>query len=60
MSYSEESHPCEHPGCENVVGFDDEPYCFKHSPDSGSCVRGYSYKEKHKDDARTPLEDFEF
>jgi len=42
-----DSHPCEYPGCENTVAYDDEPYCFTHSPDSGSYVPGYSYKAKH-------------
>lgn len=42
-----EPHPCEHPGCPRIVEYDDEPYCFTHSPDSGSFVPGYSYKETH-------------
>jgi len=37
-------HPCVEVGCNNTVLFDDEPYCFTHSPDSGSNVVGYSYK----------------
>lgn len=37
-------HPCAEPGCKHTVQFDDEPYCFTHSPDSGSSVREYSYK----------------
>lgn len=41
------SHPCEHPGCKNDVLYDDEPFCYDHSPDFGSNVPGYSYKEKH-------------
>lgn len=35
-------HKCEEAGCSHVVEFDDEPYCYTHSPDSGSSVRGYS------------------
>lgn len=35
-------HKCEHRGCAHVVQYDDEPYCFEHSPDSGSSVPGYS------------------
>jgi hypothetical protein len=35
-------HKCEMDGCENHIIYDDEPYCFKHSPDEGSSVRGYS------------------
>lgn len=47
--YSNEdgSHPCEDDTCELLVPFDDEPYCFDHSPDSGSHFIGYSYKEKY-------------
>jgi hypothetical protein len=37
------SHPCTKEGCTNTVEFDDEPWCFLHSPDSGSNVAGYSY-----------------
>ena len=36
-------HPCAEYGCEHTVLFDDEPYCYTHSPDEGSSVRGYSY-----------------
>ncbi len=35
-------HKCKRTGCETMVEFDDEPYCFGHSPDSGSSVAGYS------------------
>lgn len=42
-----EEHTCETPGCECTVPYDDEPHCFKHSPDSGSYVQGYSWKRKH-------------
>jgi len=46
--YFTESHPCTYfGGCENHVEFDDEPFCFVHSPDSGSVVPGYSYKNVH-------------
>jgi hypothetical protein len=37
-------HPCIKDGCTEHVGYDDEPFCFVHSPDSGSNIRGYSYK----------------
>lgn len=37
-------HPCTEPGCPHTVQFDDEPKCFKHSPDEGSSVPGYSWK----------------
>lgn len=40
------SHPCESPGCKTPVIYDDEPFCFEHSPDSGSHVSGYSYTER--------------
>lgn len=43
----DESHPCEVPSCPMIVPFDDEPYCFNHSPDEGSHRVGYSYKATH-------------
>lgn len=39
-----EIHPCTKDYCPRDVGYDDEPYCFEHSPMSGSNVPGYSYK----------------
>lgn len=42
-AFEDQSHPCQSPGCPNTVTYDDEPFCFKHSPDSGSSVPGYSY-----------------
>lgn len=39
-------HKCEVEGCRIMVTFDDEPYCFAHSPDSGSSERGYSAWER--------------
>lgn len=39
-------HKCEQPGCDITVEFDDEPYCFTHSPDEGSSVAGYSAMKK--------------
>lgn len=47
--YKEEPHPCEMDGCEDRSIYDDEPYCFKHSPDEGSFVKGYSYKKSHQE-----------
>lgn len=42
-------HKCSDPWCGTRVQYDDEPYCFKHSPDSGSSVKGYSaYQEALK------------
>ena len=38
------SHECENFSCTLTVPYDDEPYCFEHSPDSGSMFIGYSYK----------------
>lgn len=35
-------HKCIEPRCTNHIEFDDEPRCYKHSPDSGSSVKGYS------------------
>ena len=46
----ERPHPCEAPGCETMVPYDDEPYCLQHSAESGSYVRGYSYRRKHADE----------
>lgn len=43
-----DAHPCEYEGCEFEVPYDDEPYCFKHSPDSGSYMEGYSYRKAHE------------
>lgn len=47
----EQTHPCEMGGCKNIVPFDDEPYCYDHSPNSGSMLVGYSYKRNHPVDA---------
>jgi len=44
---SSQAHPCVVPGCTNTVPYDDEPWCFTHSPDSGSNVSGYSYAAGH-------------
>jgi hypothetical protein len=46
----ERPHPSEAPGCETMVPYDDEPYCLEHSAESGSYVRGYSYRRKHADE----------
>lgn len=35
-------HKCITDGCERTVELDDEPWCFTHSPDSGSSLPGYS------------------
>jgi len=40
-------HKCEVPSCSNMISYHDEPYCFKHSPDSGSSVRGYDSRQKN-------------
>lgn len=39
-------HTCKAHGCARSVEFDDEPYCFTHSPDEGSSVYGYSAREE--------------
>lgn len=40
-----DAHPCTFPeGCPHTVEYDDEPFCFAHSPDDGSSVAGYSWK----------------
>jgi hypothetical protein len=46
-AFGDGAHPCEYPDCWNYVAYDDEPYCFEHSPDTGSNVPGYSYKNSH-------------
>ena len=46
--FADGQHPCETPGCNLLAMYDDEPHCYKHSPDSGSYVPGYSYRESHK------------
>ena len=38
-------HQCIHPECTTVVQFDDEPWCFTHSPDEGSSVFGWSARK---------------
>jgi hypothetical protein len=35
-------HQCITPGCGSLVEYDDEPCCFKHSPDEGSHLAFYS------------------
>jgi len=34
-------HECETPGCVKKVEFDDEPFCFMHTPNAGH-IEGYS------------------
>lgn len=41
------SHPCENKNCSAIVPYDDEPWCFNHSQNSGSHVPGYSYRKQH-------------
>lgn len=38
-------HKCKQVGCQHMVPFHDEPYCFTHSPDSGSSVPGYDSRK---------------
>lgn len=53
--YTDDAHPCEAPGCPELVAYDDEPYCLKSvlagfmefDFNNGSNVRGYSYKAAH-------------
>jgi hypothetical protein len=40
-------HPCTHRGCPHTVEYDDEPWCFEHSPREGSYVPGYSWSARH-------------
>jgi len=39
-------HRCEHDGCDRIIAFHDEPFCFTHSPDEGSSMRGYDSRER--------------
>ena len=43
----EHPHPCVVDGCSTTVPYDDEPWCFEHSPNSGSAVPGYSWAREH-------------
>ena len=38
-------HECIATGCGNIVQFDDEPWCFTHSPDDGSSLFGWSARQ---------------
>ena len=40
-------HKCEQSSCERMVSSHDEPYCFTHSPDSGSSVPGYDSRKNN-------------
>lgn len=35
-------HQCLRNQCQVIVEYDDEPYCFVHSPNEGSSVPGFS------------------
>lgn len=35
-------HKCIESSCSEFVLYDDEPWCFDHSPDDGSSLPGYS------------------
>ena len=35
-------HKCVIASCSEIVLYDDEPWCYEHSPDSGSSLIGYS------------------
>lgn len=41
-------HECVTPGCTTMVIFDDEPWCFTHSPDEGSSLLGYSARRAYE------------
>ena len=47
LNFAPQPHPCEREGCAAIVEFDDEPFCFPHSPDAGSYMAGYSWKARH-------------
>lgn len=38
-------HQCILADCETMVEFDDEPWCFTHSPDEGSSLAGWSARQ---------------
>lgn len=40
-------HQCEYAGCDRMISFHDEPFCFTHSPDEGSSVPGYDSRNKN-------------
>ena len=42
-------HECIIATCKTMVAFDDEPYCFVHSPDSGSSFPAFSAKARDKE-----------
>jgi hypothetical protein len=42
-------HDCITPGCDSKVLYDDEPWCFVHSPDAGSSKPGYSAYLAYRD-----------
>lgn len=44
----DQAHPCTVFGCKNIVPYDDEPKCYEHSPEGGSFVENYSYKEQNE------------
>jgi hypothetical protein len=48
-------HQCITPGCGTLVEFDDEPCCFKHSPDEGSHLPFYSARERLTQGITPPL-----
>lgn len=48
MSLEQQPHECEVPGCTTEVPYDDEPFCYPHSPDSGSHEQDYSYEAKRR------------
>lgn len=41
-------HQCVHSDCIATSYYDDEPWCFYHSPDSGSSLKGYSAYAKDR------------
>jgi hypothetical protein len=51
-------HACEQHGCDSRPIYDDEPYCFTHSPDEGSSFRGYSAYAKSLVPAFEPDPDY--
>lgn len=44
-------HRCKRAGCRTIVAYNDEPYCFTHSPDSGSYRTNYSARSEARREA---------
>jgi hypothetical protein len=50
-------HQCVDSTCSSVVEFDDEPWCFTHSPDEGSSLHGWSARRVLAESVQDQLAD---